>query len=148
MGQDPLEVEPALLAVWQRQQPVWLCCGRCPQQRRLVELVPLLDPSDGPRRLVVPHRLAAFTGEHLGGPHMLVRADGRIGPSRPYLRLVSADLEGDPVGWRVTFTCNPKCGASYTLRLDRLVDPYVSAVQAGRGRIIAGVDTARRASRP
>jgi hypothetical protein len=37
---------------------------------------------------------------------------------------------------RVRYVCHPRCGADYSLRLERLT----AAMQAGKTRIVAGVD--------
>jgi hypothetical protein len=139
---DPSEVEPELLPIWERQEPVWLRCGQCPQQRRLAQLWPMDRPSDGPIRTLHIEGVT-YTNPSTGRRARVapIRPGGTMVP-RPSIRLERANApQDDPnVVTRVKLTCHRKCGGSYTWRMDTLLDAYVITVRSGRSEIIAGVD--------
>jgi hypothetical protein len=146
MPEQPYEVEPELWPLWEEQQPVWLRCGHCPQQRRLAQLLPMNKPSDGYVRIMHFEGITTIN-RYTGIPATMAdydrRGRNRIVAPRPSIRLHDVTPGDEPrIGpmTRVTFTCHRKCTRTYTWRMDTLVDAYVVAVLAGRNEIIAGLD--------
>jgi hypothetical protein len=146
MREDPYEVEPELWPLWEEQQPVWLRCGHCPQQRRLAQLLPMNQPSGGYARIMHFEGITT-TSPYTGMPSTMAdydrRGRSRIVAPRPSIHIHDVTL-GDErrIGpmMRMTFTCHHKCRRTYTWRMDTLVGAYVAAVRAGRNEIIAGLD--------
>lgn len=98
--------------------PVRLRCGKC---NRVLDTV-AGDPHDGRLAQAMPTITTAL-------PHRVSTQPA----TRPYVTKVSSqDPQFAGLDERYVYSCHPiKCGATHTVRMDRLLVAYVRAVRAG-----------------